>query len=94
MNTTDPHELTDREIYENQELGENFDRKYGMRMIDNSTNTNGTYANLKNAVFLAFVMSMAAIVWQQQDTNAKFREEIAVLKLECRNLARERTLNE
>jgi hypothetical protein len=40
---------------------------------------------------MAFVIGMGAVVWQQQDTNSKFREEIAILKLECKNSAIQRS---
>lgn len=77
---TDARELSEQELYDNQGL----DREYGMKIISHS---NGSFNGLKNAVFLAFVLGMGAIVWQQQNTNAGFREEIAVLKIECRNNA-------
>lgn len=90
---TDTRELSDREIYERECLDDDFERKYGMKMIAN-TNGNGTFAGLKNTVFVAVILGMGVIVWDQQATNANFAREIAVLKLECKNNTRERGFDE
>lgn len=86
---TDARELSDSDIYERQALADEFDQRYGMK-IENH-NGNGSFTALKNMVFVAVILSMGAIVWQQQSVNADFREQIAILKLECRNLAQART---
>ena len=84
---TDARELTDEEINERESLAEDYDARWGMKIVQTD---NGTFNGLKNAVFTAFVLGMGCVVWMQQQTNAGFEREIAVLKLECRNIAQAR----
>lgn len=84
---TDARELTDEEINERESLAEDYDARWGMKIVQTD---NGTFNGLKNAVFTAFVLGMGCVVWMQQQTNASFEREIAVLKLECRNIAQAR----
>lgn len=81
---TDSRELTDEELNAREALNEEYDefRRVPMIQIDN-----GSFTGLKNAVFTAFVLGMGIVVWAQQQTNSEFSREIAVLKLECRNMA-------
>ena len=86
---TDSRELTDEELNAREALNEEYDDRYGYSMKQVVTD-NGTFNGLKNAVFTAFVLGMGCVIWMQQQTNATFASEIAVLKLECRNLAQAR----
>jgi hypothetical protein len=81
---TDDRELSDDELYAREGLKEDYDRKYGMKII-NTTNGNGSYNGLKNTVFLAVVVGMGMALWAQKDINADFAKQIAVLQIECRN---------
>jgi hypothetical protein len=78
---TEPLELTEKQLYENQGLGQEFDAKYGMKIIE--TNGNGSYTSLKDKVFTAIIFGLGAFIWYQTVTNSQVQKDIAVLKLAC-----------
>lgn len=85
---TDARELTDEEINARESLSDDYDRLFGgMKIVQTD---NGSFKALKDGVFFALILGMGVTVWIQQQTNATFEREIAVLKLECRNLAQQR----
>jgi len=86
--STDARELTEDEIYDQEGRADHYDR-YQMKIIQN-----GSFNGVKNAVFLAFVLGVGAVIWTQQSTNAEFKAQIAVLQLECRNNASQRVLHD
>lgn len=81
---TDARDLTDEEINEREALNEDYDDRYGMKIVQ--IDKNGSFNALKNAVFFALVLGMGATVWVQQGQNAEFSKQIAILQFKCLNI--------
>jgi hypothetical protein len=75
---TDVRELSNRELYEQQQLSDEFEE----RRVSNG-NRNGSFSRLKDIVFTGVIFGFAAIVWGQIAKNEEFTKEIAALKVAC-----------
>jgi hypothetical protein len=74
---TEPLELTEQQLYDNQGLDREFERSMKINT------TNGGFTTFKNWVFFGAMAFLALLVIKQQDTNAKFERQLVKLNFEC-----------